>query len=215
VSVPADLHGWLVTSAFVLIYAMALFNCARVITDRVSSGATIAWIFVNLTLPFVGVPLYVLVGNYRIRGYVRRHKAAVKTLESAEPPTNLAPAVVPQDPRFATFHALFQNSGESLYDLQYGACDLLIDGKSTFEAIFTAIASAKRYILVQYYIVRSDRLGLELQRLLMEKARAGIPVYVLYDDMGSFWLSRHYINALRAAGVKVARFLPIGNLKRR
>lgn len=218
-TIPAEYHS-LVTLGLVLLYGLALLNCVRVLGDRVSSGAAIAWILINVTLPMIGVPLYLLVGNYRIRGYVKRHKAGVKAIEQVDPSIYLPPPVNPEilpDPlrdRVQSFKTLFDSFNDPLFDQQLGACDLLIDGKSTFEAIFAAIANAKHYILVQYYIVRSDRLGLELQRLLIEKARAGIPVYLLYDDMGSFWLSRHYINALRAAGVRVARFLPIASFKR-
>jgi len=91
---------------------------------------------------------------------------------------------------------------------------LLVDGKQTFDAIFRAIASARSYIFVQYYILRSDRLGLELKRLLIARANAGVRVYLLYDDMGSFWLSQEYIKDLVNSGVVVARFLPVRSLKR-
>ncbi len=218
-SVPAEFHP-LVTIGLVILYGLALMNCVRVLGERVSSGAAIAWIFINLSLPMVGVPLYLLVGNLRIRGYVKRHKAGVKALEQIDSSPTLAPPVDPTDlveslrERVQSFKTLFSRFGDPLFDPQHGACDLLIDGSSTFDAIFGAIAGAKRYILVQYYIVRSDRLGLELQRLLIEKARAGIPVYLLYDDMGSFWLKGQYINDLRAAGVRVARFLPVASFKR-
>jgi len=97
---------------------------------------------------------------------------------------------------------------------QYGNIELLMDGQQTFEAIFEAIKKAEKYILVQYYIVRSDRMGLELKKLLIEKARSGVPVYMLLDDMGSFWLSKNYVADLKRAGVHLARFLPIANFKR-
>jgi cardiolipin synthase len=57
-------------------------------------------------------------------------------------------------------------------------------------------------------------MGMELKRLLIAKARAGIAVYMLYDDMGSFWLSSEYLADLQTAGVKVERFLPIWRFKR-
>lgn len=213
------------TLVLVALYGVAILNCARVLGDRLTTGATISWIAINLALPFVGVPVYLLLGNYRIRGYVKRHRARVKELAEKEessatpllPPQPQPPAreLIPHAIRdnVETFGTIFSTFGTE-FDPQWATADLLIDGESTFEAIFTAIAGARRYILVQYYILRSDRLGMELKRLLVEKARAGLPVYLLYDDMGSFWLSSQYIRDLKQAGVKVERFLAMASFKR-
>jgi cardiolipin synthase len=49
-------------------------------------------------------------------------------------------------------------------------------------------------------------LGRRLQRLLIEKAREGVRVYFLYDEVGSHKLPRSYIRALREAGVEAYDF---------
>ena len=113
----------------------------------------------------------------------------------------------------AEFARIFSKFGSIFIPFSSRVC-LLKDGTSTFSAIFDAINSGKHYILVQYYILRSDRLGLELKELLISKAREGLQVFLLYDDMGSFWLSKQYIKDLRLAGVHTATFLPVFSLKR-
>jgi cardiolipin synthase len=177
------------------LYALAVYNVVKVIGSRMTSGAAMAWIILNLTLPVVGVPLYLLLGDFRIKGYVKRHRAATAELESDTPlpalETPPEPGDLPEAIRsgYVTFRTLFAPFGPTFVP-QRGHVTLLLDGQTTFRSIFAAVESAERYILVQYYIVRSDRLGLELKRLLIERARSGIPVYLLCDDMGSFWLSR-------------------------
>ncbi len=201
------------------LYFVAVYNCYKVIGNRMTPAATLAWIMIQLTLPFIGVPLFFLLGDFRIKGYAKRHKRRVAELTSAGdvliPPAAPDPDELPEALRenYIMFRRVFSKFGPE-YEPQPGAVELLVDGADTFKAIFEAISKATHYIFVQYYIVRSDRLGLELKRLLVEKAKAGIPVYMLYDDMGSFWLKRQYIRDLRNAGVKVARFLPIANFKR-
>jgi cardiolipin synthase len=81
-----------------------------------------------------------------------------------------------------------------------------VDGTACFEAIFAAIKEAQHYVLAQFYIVRDDAIGRQFQAALMEKARAGVKVYLLYDEIGSFSLSRAYVEELRAAGVAVSAF---------
>lgn len=111
------------------------------------------------------------------------------------------------------FSLSFGRFGE-IYEPSMAAVKLLIDGHETFHEIFESIARAEKYILIQYYILRSDRLGLELQKLLIAKAKSGIAIYLLYDDIGSFNLSRSYVTALKTGGVAVASFLPIHSWKR-
>src|SRR5262249_6434230 len=83
--------------------------------------------------------------------------------------------------------------------------ELLVDGQSTFRSIFEGISKAEDYVLVQFYIIRDDDLGRELKRLLIERARAGIRCYLLYDEIGSR-LPHAYCAELIEAGVPVLPF---------
>jgi cardiolipin synthase len=59
---------------------------------------------------------------------------------------------------------------------------------------------------VQFYIIRHDSLGQRLAAVLMERARAGVAVYVLYDDVGSNSMSEEFRERLRAEGIKIFGF---------
>lgn len=166
------------------------------------------------------MPLYFLLGQQRINGYLKRHRHAAAISANEEQlltrlPPSLEPDQVPIRLRdsYSIFRRIFSGFG-AVFHPQLAAITLLIDGATTFAAIFDSIKTAERYILVQYYILRSDRLGLELKKLLIDKAKSGIHVFLLYDDMGSIWLSRQYILDLKEAGVHVERFLPLENFKR-
>ncbi|WP_409934739.1 cardiolipin synthase [Paraburkholderia sp. BCC1884] len=82
----------------------------------------------------------------------------------------------------------------------------LVNGAATFEAIFEAIESARRYVIVQFFIVRDDALGEMLKDALIAKAQQGVRVYFLYDSIGSFDLPHRYVAALRAGGVETHPF---------
>jgi cardiolipin synthase len=209
------------------VYLIAFAHCIRVLTnERTTPGAAIAWILFLLILPVIAIPLYWLVGDFRLSGYVKRHRERTQELAHESPalhheypensPASLEtcyPIVESGDELFKTSEKVFSQLGP-IYQAYPGSAELLVDGKTTFKAIFEKIAGAQAYILVQYYIVRHDRLGLELKRLLIAKAKEGIPVYFLYDDMGSFWLSTKYINDLKKHGIKIAQFLEVASFKR-
>jgi cardiolipin synthase len=83
---------------------------------------------------------------------------------------------------------------------------LLVDGEETFGAIFQAIEDAQDYILVQFFIVHDDNLGRELKSRLIRRARDGVRVYFLYDEIGSHSLPKAYIRELGEAGVTIRPF---------
>jgi cardiolipin synthase len=59
---------------------------------------------------------------------------------------------------------------------------------------------------VQFYIVRDDALGKILADKLIARAQAGVAVFLLYDDIGSYGLPKAYVARLRAAGIRVSGF---------
>lgn len=83
---------------------------------------------------------------------------------------------------------------------------LLINGQQTFDALFSAIATAKKLVILQSFAVHHDQLGYELQALLCARATEGVDVYFLYDSIGSHHLPRSYIDTLRHHGVHVQSF---------
>src|SRR5690606_18584336 len=84
--------------------------------------------------------------------------------------------------------------------------ELLIDGEATFGSIFEGISRAQETLLIQFYIIHDDELGRELAARLIERANAGVKVYLLYDDVGCFWLPRAYKERLRRAGIVMHGF---------
>jgi cardiolipin synthase len=62
---------------------------------------------------------------------------------------------------------------------------------------------------LEYYIIEDGELASELLDILVDKAKKGVEVRVIYDDVGSWKLSKKYVETLEKAGVKVQAFLPV------
>jgi cardiolipin synthase len=86
---------------------------------------------------------------------------------------------------------------------------VLRDGAATFPAMLEAISGAKKSIHLETYILASDLTGDRFKLALVERARAGVAVRLIYDAVGSFGLSATWVADLRAAGVEVIDFNPI------
>jgi cardiolipin synthase len=83
---------------------------------------------------------------------------------------------------------------------------LQFDGPVTFEAWMEAIAGATRYVHFENYIFRNDPVGRAFRDLLLEKARQGVEIRVLYDWVGCWATPRHYWRPFRREGVEVRAF---------
>jgi len=86
---------------------------------------------------------------------------------------------------------------------------VLRDGTATYHAMLEAIQSAKQSICLETYILASDTTGDRFKLALVERARAGVKIRLIYDAVGSFGISDSWVDDLRTAGVEVIDFNPI------
>lgn len=82
------------------------------------------------------------------------------------------------------------------------------DGKAKFEALIHDLEMAKDHIHFQYYIIKLDTLGNRILDVLIRKAKEGVIVRVLFDDIGSRTLYKRNFKELIEHGGKVESFFP-------
>lgn len=86
---------------------------------------------------------------------------------------------------------------------------LLSDGDETFPAMKAAIAAAKRFIHVEFYIWRGDQTGWDFADALIERARAGVEVRAMYDALGSIDVDPLIFDTMRSEGIEVLQYRPL------
>jgi cardiolipin synthase A/B len=85
---------------------------------------------------------------------------------------------------------------------------LLVDGPAAFDAWLEAIAAARHWVHLENYIIRDDRTGRRFREALVERARAGVAVRVLYDWLGCWATPARFWAPMREAGAEVRSFAP-------
>ncbi len=176
-----------------------------VMTARTSQGA-IAWALCLIMIPYVTLPAYLVFGRGKFQGYVkalRRGNSQIDHLARALEKKMRLFRVRDEDfdPKYLALEELAEMPFTSHND-----ATLLIDGAAAFEAMFQGMESAKHYIIVQFYIIRDDNLGRQLKEILKRKVSEGVRVYLLYDEIGSYYLPRAYRRELAAAGIVISPF---------
>jgi cardiolipin synthase len=176
-----------------------------VMTARTSQGA-IAWGISLVTFPWLALPLYAVFGRSKFKGYVSLQLIQDQKLNAVLSACrkNAEARGLITDQTTSRDQALIRLA--QLPETGFNSCDLLVDGEQTFDSIHAGISDAKSYILVEFYILRDDRLGREFKTRLMEKARLGVKVFVLYDEIGSYHLPGNYVRELQRSGVKTTAF---------
>ncbi|MCA1779105.1 MAG: phospholipase D-like domain-containing protein [Xanthomonadaceae bacterium] len=85
----------------------------------------------------------------------------------------------------------------------------LQNGNEIFPAMLLAIRSAQTSITFETFIYWSGEIGEEFSQALSERARAGVPVNVIIDWVGSAKMEQSLLDSMQAAGVQLHRYRPL------
>lgn len=86
--------------------------------------------------------------------------------------------------------------------------EIFSDGEEKFQDLRREMKKARRFIHIQYYIIKNDEVFDSIVPILMDKVKEGVEVRILYDGMGGRFMPEKRWNELRQAGIKVGEFFP-------
>jgi cardiolipin synthase A/B len=186
---------WTIPVLGPLFYVAGAFVAFEAIRRARTPQGAVGWAVFLFAWPIVAVPLYLLLGYARVQSYAEARREADMGLpdgsDAAVPPGPEAEA------RLAAMRAV------ALHPVTRGnAMTLLPEGHAAFAAMIGAVEGAERYVLVQFYILRDDRIGGRLGDALVAAVARGVKVRVIYDGFGSFFLTRRYRRMLTEAGIE-------------
>lgn len=172
-----------------------------IVLQKRAPAATLSWLISLAALPYLGFLIYYVFGPQRIKRQRLRRVRSRAALPA--PPAGLAPSAE------AIELARLAQATTGLPPSTATRAQLLIDGAATYTALLEAVANAREYVHLEYYIYHPDRTGTALRDALVERARAGVEVRLLLDAVGSGKVSRRFLQPLLAAGGEVAWFHPM------
>lgn len=210
----SPLLQWIKRGLDILIRINVIWVGLVILLEKKDPSKTIAWLMVLVLLPLVGFLFYMLFGK-SIR---KRHKAEAKSKSdsdrmerAAEIQSSLMPYMVLPNSENINNKRLMQlllNNAKAPFSLE-NEVQVLTNGKNKFNCLIEQIKSAKHHIHLEYFIIKDDAIGNEIANLLVEKAKSGVAVRVIFDDVGSWALGKAYIGRLKAAGVEIYPFFEV------
>lgn len=188
----AQLSGILLSTLHIAGVGLALHALCR----PHSPQGTIAWMLGLTLLPLITIPLYLVLGAARIHRHTtsRHDRGSIQAFLKAHGAWKTDATGLGRTLTRCTGYA--PCSGNNIRILQ--------DGNDTYRDMLQAIREATHSILVEFFIIRNDLVGSALRDVLVERASAGVQVYVIYDEVGSHKLPAGYLRSLRRAGAQVS-----------
>ena len=200
----------------ILIYLMIVaYYALLLLAENRDPEITVAWILVLLAMPVFGLFIYLNFGrNYRkVKLFSRKGLTDLQRIEQMSlnqirdlSDINSESGPIPQD-KLHIIKLLLNNSKALL--TANNQIEILNNGKAKFDALITDLKAAKHHIHLEYYVYEDDEIGNAIKEILIEKAQQGIEVRLIIDAIGSWSLSKRFLNSLKNAGVEVAKFMPV------
>lgn len=204
----AGIWGIVAVLAFRLVYlAVILFTIVIVLLDNRNPVKTMAWVLVLVFLPVVGLAFYFFFGrNTRKerliskKGFSRLSKRPMAEYQAQEALGDFTG----RNQLIPFFHRVSNALPFEGNDVQ-----VFTDGYSMYQELFRRIAKAKHHIHLEFYIFEDDAVGRLLRDLLIDKAREGVSVRLLYDDVGCWDVNPMFYDEMLCEGIEVRSFLKV------
>ncbi len=202
------LAGQIASVIFNIIYFGAVIGTIIVVVlDNRSPVKTMAWILILMFLPIVGLVFYYFFGRSQRRerligkkGYgrlIKKPMAEYLAQELYAPPAG-----------YVRLIHLFQNLNQA-FPFEGNRVKIFTNGYSKLQALIRELQKAKHHIHMEYYIIEDDPVGRLVRDVLIDKAREGVEVRVIYDDVGCWHVPGRFFEEMRDAGIEVRSFLKV------
>lgn len=204
------------TGGAVLVFNVALVAywiavAVLIIAEDREPTAALAWLLILIALPYVGLVVYFFFGR-NWPAITQRHPTTIRLNEIVaafmpgvyEPYRDHAARLAEKT------EGTYAGRVMSLIEQKAGApalpartCDLYADGQEYFDVLVADLASATRFIHMNYFIWGSDELTARIIAVLKERLADGVEVRILNDYLGSVAYGKQQLHELAAAGAHV------------
>ena len=191
----------------VIYLAITIGGIVAVLMDNKQPEKTMAWILVLCFMPIVGIIFYLFFGqNTRKEKVISERSIDLlmkrSMLEFAEQENLHIPR------RNRPLMKLFTNQNWAL-PFKDNEVSIFTDGYEFVSTLLYNIGQAQDHIHLDTYIIEDDPLGNLVADVLIDKARQGVEVRLLYDDVGCWRVKDRFFKRMKAAGIQVYAFMPV------
>lgn len=193
---------------FLVVYSIIIIiTMVRVLMDNRQPAKTMAWMLVLMFIPFLGIILYIFFGqNTRKERKIWQQSLDQLTKRSMLEFVEQKDFNIPEE--YRTISNLFMNQNLAL-PFKNNEVEIYTSGYDFFPSLLMEIGKAEHHIHIDTFIISDDPLGRIIADALIDKARQGIEVRLIYDDVGSWRTPNSFFTRMRNEGIEVYAFMPV------
>lgn len=197
-----------VLDVFLLAYCLVIVTTlVAVLLDNKQPAKTMAWVMVLIFIPVVGWVLYVFFGQN-----IRKHRLMSQRSIDQLTKRSMLEFAVQEDLRIPEGQQplvqLFTNLNVALPFKDIHA-QVMTDGYAFVFALLRDISQARNHIHLETYIIEDDPLGNLVADALIAKARQGVEIRMIYDDVGCWKVRERFFERMRVEGIDIHAFMPV------
>lgn len=195
---------WILFTLYALTVVATLIT---VLLDNRQPAKTMAWMLVLIFVPVAGVLLYFFFGqNTRKERYISQQSMDQLTKRSMLEFAEQQDLVIPEEHK--ALIKLFAGQNWAL-PFKNNETEILTNGSDFMLRLLKDIGQARQHIHFETYIICDDPAGRIIADALIDKAKKGIEVRFIYDDVGCWHTPNAFFERMRAAGIDVHAFMPV------
>lgn len=193
---------------FLVVYSIIIIiTMVRVLMDNRQPAKTMAWMLVLMFIPFLGIILYIFFGqNTRKERKIWQQSLDQLTKRSMLEFVEQKDFNIPEE--YRTISNLFMNQNLAL-PFKNNEVEIYTSGYDFFPSLLMEIGKAEHHIHIDTFIISDDPLGRLIADALIDKARQGVEVRLIYDDVGSWRTPNSFFTRMRNEGIEVYAFMPV------
>ena len=168
----------------VVVGILELIFVVYIVNKYDTPAVKLVWILLILIFPLVGVPAYLMFGEGRSIKKTRKKILAAQQENERQAQAFLGEVKTPElyNQRDSITRYVAERGGYPVY--YDGDVTYYKNGEEMFPEMLAELQRAKKYILVEYFIIAHGKMWNSILKILLEKAIEGVQVRVLYDDFG-------------------------------
>ena len=201
-------------SSFLTVFIILLMvsSVVVIVFDDASPAAKLAWILAIILLPILGMMLYLLFGINNRYHYIfkRRHRRYTALLKAETSPEleQLLSGHGKDDLVRETFRPLARLLGTGFHPCvsDDNSFEIITEGKRKYELLLEDLRNAKESIHIEYFRFGTDSGSEDVRNILIQKAKEGVKVRFINENIVNFSLFPGYYGRMRRAGIEVLKF---------
>lgn len=210
----------------VLFYILSIIISIKLILENRDPSKTLIWILIFMLFPVIGILFYAILGRnirkikmkktYKMANNMKKENLLFNLDEMKElaqgQSTMIKEGKLPYgkniDFRVLRIVSLLLNTGIFPFTINNNV-EIYVDGNEKFENLIKDIRNAKDHIHLEYFIIKDSEIGEKIKKELIDKAKSGVKIRIIYDDVGCwrFWFHRKFFNEMRTYGIEIIPYL--------